>query len=874
VTDIASLGIKVTTEGVAQAQADLDKLAASGNKAAASTDKLAQANANAAKKYASPQYRQQADDLAKLIGQIDPTVAALDRLDKQQAKLSAFRKSGLLGADDFKTYSAAIDEARGKITSASGAVHEFSLNNSFARRELGRLASDIANGNWGRFEQTAATLANSSGLLGMAFTAAGAAIAGVVAVVGLFVAAAYKGWAENEKLRVSLIATGNAAGQNAASLNDMAVAVGRSTGHWGEAREAVEAFAASGRVAGAGMAGLAKSAVDAASVTGQSIGKIVAQFEELQRTPAESVAKLNEQYHFLTSAQYAQIAALEEEGRTRDASRLAEVSYTAAMAERAKEVDSNAGWIIRSAHAVRDAWNEAWNSLKGVGVPQTLADQARNLQAQIDSLSRVRVDRQGNLVQGANGEEIAKLKKQLDDVRRQQVQGAFADSEKALQAGLNEDAIAAQKRLSAFASPADVRDNAIKKANADRLAALYGVVDPAERAKIEAQAKKQIDDANKAYASATKPRGSIMDEAIGNNPRADLTASIQKEIDGFKKEADQWARSTTAAAAYKQTLQDMLETRQRAIDLQVAAIGMGQREAQQQSALIAIDEDYNRKKADLQKRQQNATSELDRAGYQQQLDDLAKYHNDRIRMEVDGWQRAEEARKSAALGARAATRDFIDDAGNVAAQTHDVFVNAFGGMADALANFVTTGKLNFKGLVTSILSDLAKMEARILASQILQSIVGSFGGYGGTNGNGGVTYNSQGFVNHVYANGGVVDGSANLSAFSGQVVDRPTLFAFAKGNGLMGEAGPEAILPLRRGPDGKLGVASSSGGGDFNLSQTFVLDGSGSTGQQAGNSASDDNLRKFAQKMKSVAQQTILEEQRPGGSLWTMRQPA
>jgi phage-related minor tail protein len=113
-----------------------------------------------------------------------------------------------------------------------------------------------------------------------------------------------------------------------------------------------------------------------------------------------------------------------------------------------------------------------------------------------------------------------------------------------------------------------------------------------------------------------------------------------------------------------------------------------------------------------------------------------------------------------------------------------------------------------------------------------------------------------------------------LSAYSGGVYDKPTLFAFANGAGVFGEAGPEAIMPLRRGPDGKLGVASSSGGGDFNLSQTFVLDGSGSTGQQAGNSASDDNLRKFAQKMKSVAQQTILEEQRPGGSLWTMRQPA
>ncbi|CSF06653.1 tail length tape measure protein [Shigella sonnei] len=48
--------------------------------------------------------------------------------------------------------------------------------------------------------------------------------------------------------------------------------------------------------------------------------------------------------------------------------------------------------------------------------------------------------------------------------------------------------------------------------------------------------------------------------------------------------------------------------------------------------------------------------------------------------------------------------------------------------------------------------------------------------------------------------------SADLSRYSGTVVNRPTFFAFAKGAGVMGEAGPEAILPLRRGADGKLGV--------------------------------------------------------------------
>lgn len=45
----------------------------------------------------------------------------------------------------------------------------------------------------------------------------------------------------------------------------------------------------------------------------------------------------------------------------------------------------------------------------------------------------------------------------------------------------------------------------------------------------------------------------------------------------------------------------------------------------------------------------------------------------------------------------------------------------------------------------------------------------------------------------------------------GGVVSSPTLFPGGDGLGLMGEAGAEAIMPLRRGPDGRLGIAAAGG---------------------------------------------------------------
>ena len=64
-----------------------------------------------------------------------------------------------------------------------------------------------------------------------------------------------------------------------------------------------------------------------------------------------------------------------------------------------------------------------------------------------------------------------------------------------------------------------------------------------------------------------------------------------------------------------------------------------------------------------------------------------------------------------------------------------------------------------------------------------------------------------------YAQGGAFAGGNVIPFASGGVVSRPTLFPMANGRGLMGEAGPEAILPLKRGPDGALGISGSGGGG-------------------------------------------------------------
>lgn len=78
-----------------------------------------------------------------------------------------------------------------------------------------------------------------------------------------------------------------------------------------------------------------------------------------------------------------------------------------------------------------------------------------------------------------------------------------------------------------------------------------------------------------------------------------------------------------------------------------------------------------------------------------------------------------------------------------------------------------------------------------------------------------------------FANGGAFSQGRVMPFAKGGVISQPTYFPMRSATGLMGEAGAEAIMPLRRGADGRLGVAAAGGGGravnvTFNVSTPDV----------------------------------------------------
>ena len=136
-------------------------------------------------------------------------------------------------------------------------------------------------------------------------------------------------------------------------------------------------------------------------------------------------------------------------------------------------------------------------------------------------------------------------------------------------------------------------------------------------------------------------------------------------------------------------------------------------------------------------------------------------------------------------------------------------------MQDAFAEFLFDPfKDGTAGLLQNFGDMLRKMVANAVAADLAAKVFGKAGGGEGT----GLLGAGLDWLKSVFPNAdGGVYASPGLSAYSGTVVSRPTIFPFAKGIGLMGESGEEAILPLKRGSDGKLGVGATSPGHTINV---------------------------------------------------------
>ena len=230
------------------------------------------------------------------------------------------------------------------------------------------------------------------------------------------------------------------------------------------------------------------------------------------------------------------------------------------------------------------------------------------------------------------------------------------------------------------------------------------------------------------------------------------------------------------------------------------------------------------------------------------FDEMSEIQGENFKMTLDEIKAKLRENKDATFSFKEEIKKVAESAMDLSANMGELAVSAVNRLADGFAELAVSGKANFGDLARSILADLQRM---IVKALFFKAIFGLFPGLEKFLGfeKGGVVESAKG---NVFAKNKIVPYA------SGGVIDKPVIFPMAKGMGLAGEAGPEAILPLKRGKGGRLGVEAS--GGTNNI--VVNVDASGSSVE-----GDDEQAKRLGQLIGIAVQSEIVEQQRPGGLL-------
>jgi lambda family phage tail tape measure protein len=383
---------------------------------------------------ATKEAKRQGDALDRLIGQIDPTVAAYSRLDKMEQQLAAHRKANRLDETDYKGYLAQINAAReaiGKTDRVMMQNGQTAKQYAAALRGVPAQFTDIAvslqagQNPLTVFLQQGGQLKDMFGGAGEAARALGGYILGLVnpftvaAAAAAVLALAYKqGSDEATAFQNALILSGNAAGTNADQLASSAERVSESVGTVGKAAAVLAQLASSSRIPVASFDAIAIAAIKMEEATGKAAEETVKDFEKIAKDPVKAIRELNDSMNFLTTSTYAQIEALQRQGDAQGAANLAEQAYSEALTTRANKITENLGYVESAWKIVKDAAKDAWDAFLDIGREGTLEAKLKTLNQRLQDIQnadRLNVaDGIGNLAPS-------------DDFRREQTEKEITD---------------------------------------------------------------------------------------------------------------------------------------------------------------------------------------------------------------------------------------------------------------------------------------------------------------------------------------------------------------------------------------------------------------------------------------------------------------
>lgn len=878
----------------------------------------------------------QSKELQKLLGQIDPTVAAYGRLDDMQERLSRFKAAGVLSPAEFEEYSARIDKSRAalgqfddkltktgmtaKATAAALRGVPAQMTDIFVSLQAGQNPLTV-------FLQQGGQLKDMFGGIGPAARAVGGYILGMVnpytlaaAAVGALAIAYYKGSEEQDQFRLSLERTGNAAGTTADELAGMAERVGDTIGTTGKAAEVLTLLAGTGKITSDAFERIAVSAIAWEKAGGQAAAATVTEFAKLGEDPVKAVLELNDKYNFLTASVFEQIYALQEEGDTIGASRVAWGELSDTLDERSERIKANLGAIEKGWQGIVGAAKSAWDAMLDVGRPETFDDRIADVDRRIaqtqrggfglfsnreESLNRLREQRDMLVSQRDAEKEKAALDgywKKVD----QEGNKAFLNIQKALdstaskQAKLQKALLDNQREINkarAAGHKITAEDEAkleqqLRDKYKERTPRARAVREDAGDARVASIAREnaalveqlgttqKLSSAERDLAKLNQEVAELKERRILTAQQKQLLASEDEIRAELKKQAalQEQLRLRNEAiklASYQASLDAQLSQAQDSMNLQLAGVGMGDQARQRAQETMRIQQDFEQQSRRLQ--EQFNQGQISQGLYDQETSALRDALDKRLAMQEDYYSQLDAAQSDWSAGVRSGFETYLESARNSASQAKSFVTSTFSTMEDAVAQFAVTGKTSFADFTKSILADMARIAARqavtgIFSSLATSAIGAAVGGYfgGGT----AAASSSAGASSSGYSGAAFDSWVAGQRAGGGDVAPNslyevnelgPELLTQGGRTYLMTGAEGGYITPLGRAAGPSSSASASPGMVQINAPVSVVVPDRSSEGMQLDQDALAANLQS---QMKVAAEKAVAESWRPGGTSW------
>jgi len=733
----------------------LERMERAGEGATSSTDGL------------SSSLDDQRKELSQLLGQINPTVAALGRLDDMQEKLAKFKGTKFLDADTFAEYNQRINTLREGIGESAEGMNKAGMSAKAyqaALRGVPAQFTDIAVSLQGGqapltvFLQQGGQLRDMFGGIAPAAKALGGYVLGLVnpftvaaAAAGALAVAYYKGSEQSDALRNSLILTGNYSKESEAQLIALADSADQVTGTFGQAAGALAQLTAAGTNTTGNLQLITTTAVEMQRVTGKAVEETVVEFIKLGKDPVAGIVELDEKYRFLTASVYAQIKALSDQGNAVAAADLAERTYAEAMGQRTSKIRENLGMIERGWLNIKDATNEVLDAFASIGRKSVesegkaitqLQQKIAYLQSTLDTAyedndARDRIAslkaelKQRQDIQQANAKTLeeeqqrrriqeegrkgldaldASYKNSLTQTQRLNKELTDLDKAraKAVAAGVftaAEEEKYAQSRKNIETEIADIKAREAKK---DR----PGVAREDNRGLAEAQnvfarLYGQYDPAAQAARALTKEQGQL-DLALskGKISQEEYGKALAQASLNYAA-AIKGAQGLTAVEQYRAQLQKQLANERDQYALDAASVGMGDLQASRMQQRLNLEMQTNDRLLQLQTELANATDEKQRQALQGQIDAINEFLPQQLAAMQAGWAQMDQAMLNPINGWTAAVRNFGNQARDIAGQTQSIFSSAFNNISTDITDAIMSGQLSF-----STLGDIASNVVR------------------------------------------------------------------------------------------------------------------------------------------------------------------